>query len=405
MIRLPPSAITLGSTDLKDFDIRQRQRRDLEAQTERTSSKEHNPLKMLLTIRTATNPTSYSDLGNGDDWKSQDPDSSSLSLADTEYPPFTNLAEDQEGYRSAGNPSSPENTLVISQPTSPFKTEFRSVGSGETPPQQPVIAASQQPSPFSMPPIFNFILQHVNHLIVPEHNSTFPDPQLPAAQELRSRILPRSPLPRYQNVSSSPEHRSTSSIISPVNYHIEHNNPGEFSGQPARRPARTFRHQTNSFSFDDSVRASAVYEQDRISSTSTTGSRPHPSPDLTLEEELRRASLANKSGHAAEIPFLPEIRRALPGGGDRSESEREHVFHWAKLPLPLPPPFSSISRSTSTAGSLPSVTDQSPGNPSASLVTDASRSPSSQLMDHTSHETAGSTEDIASSPAVSFIAT
>jgi hypothetical protein len=193
-------------------------------------------------------------------------------------------------------------------------------------------------------------------------------------------------------------------IITPrANHHIEHNNLGEVSGQPARRPARTFRHQTNSFSFDDSVRASAVYEQDRISSTSTTGSRPHPSPDLTLEEELRRASLANKSGHPAEISFLPEIPRVLPGGGEGSESEREYISPWAKVPLP--PPFSSISRSTSTAGSLPSVTDQSPSDPSASSVTGASRSPPSQFMDHTSHVTAEPTEEITLSPTVSFITT
>jgi hypothetical protein len=158
MIRLPPSAISLGSTDLRDFETRQRQRQDLEAQGKLMGSKEHSSLQMVLTIRTATHPISHSDLGHSGDGESRGPDSSASSLTDTEYPTFTDLAEDQDGYRSTGNHSSPENALIISQPSSPFKIEFHSVDFSESPARQTVVDASQ-PSPFSIPLIFHFRLQ------------------------------------------------------------------------------------------------------------------------------------------------------------------------------------------------------------------------------------------------------
>jgi hypothetical protein len=98
------------------------------------------------------------------------------------------------------------------------------------------------------------------------------------------------------NISSSPEQRLTSGLTPRVASRMAtHNTPGIIFAQPARRmrrrSPRTFRHQTNSFSFDSSERSSAAYEQERVSSASTNDTTPRPSDDLSLHEELRGSSL------------------------------------------------------------------------------------------------------------------
>jgi hypothetical protein len=188
--------------------------------------------------------------------------------------------------------------------------------------------------------------------------------------------LPRSPLIRFQNASSSPEHRPATLVTSLPSYHSGvHSTFGDFSRQPPRRPNRTFRHQTNSFSFDDSVRASAAYEQDRISSTSTTDSIPRRTEQVSLQEELRRCSLGSGEVHAGEFSFAKGVSEEHQGIVQESKCKKEHIF--PSIELPLPPPFSTVSRRASTAGSLPSLPDQGSRNPSAGA---ASRSPPSQLM-------------------------
>ena len=150
----------------------------------------------------------------------------------------------------------------------------------------------------------------------------------------------------------------------------------DFLEQSPRRPNRTFRHQTNSFSFDDSVRASAAYEQDRISSTSTTDSVPRPreriNEHINLQQELRESYLINGRVSSAELSIATGTQEEHQNVINKSEPRRNHVFPSAELPMP--PPFSTVSQNTSASGSLPSLHDQRPRNPSASSVEEASRS-------------------------------
>lgn len=145
----------------------------------------------------------------------------------------------------------------------------------------------------------------------------------------------------------------------------------EFSGQSFRRRNRTFRHQTNSFSFDDSVRASAAYEQDRISSTSTTDSITRPREHVSLQEELRDSYVINRRFSSAGLSAATGVQEEHQNILDKSVSRRTHAFPSAELPLP--PPFSTVSRTASTAGSLPSLHDQNPRNQSASSVKEDTR--------------------------------
>ena len=144
------------------------------------------------------------------------------------------------------------------------------------------------------------------------------------------RTLPRSPLYFSHHGSSSPERRPTSSLTPRVASRVaNHHTPGIIFSQPPRRPA-TFRHQTNSFSFDSSERSSTAYEQDRLSSSSTTNTALRPSHGLRLHDELRGSSLTSS-----------RVSSAGP-------------FSFSSPQLPLPAPFSAGSRRVS--GTLPSAT-------------------------------------------------
>jgi hypothetical protein len=167
-----------------------------------------------------------------------------------------------------------------------------------------------------------------------------------------------------------------------------HNTPGIIFSQPARRHGvhtirqpRTLRHQTNSFSFDDSERSSVAYEQERVSSSSTTDSIPRPTESLNLHQELRGSSLQSSrqpslstSAHgvteAGSSASLSNQNKCAPEADADQYSEEEssspcsptieQILASAKSSgtgspqLPLPPPFSTVSRSVSRAGSLPS---------------------------------------------------
>ncbi|RAL67226.1 hypothetical protein DID88_008001 [Monilinia fructigena] len=163
----------------------------------------------------------------------------------------------------------------------------------------------------------------------PEEVSTTPHLQPPAAQMLQGRArLPRSPLFLAQNASSSPERRSIANLTPRVVTRIAtHNTPSYLPTEPDQRPGsssrlhstrqpRTLRHQTNSFSFDDSERSSVAYEQERALSSSTTDSRPRPSESLNLRQELRGSSL-----QSSRIPSLASsFRSDLPPLHDQAIS-------------------------------------------------------------------------------------
>lgn len=249
------------------------------------------------------------------------------------------------------------------------------------------------------------IRKSFNHFIVPEDNSTSPLPLIPETPGVRSRTLPRSPLFRFQNISSSLEYWSGSLATSPPSQYLVsvEDAARECSERTPRRPNRTtFRHQTNSFSFDDSVRASAAYEQDRISSTSTTNSLPRPTEHVSLHEELRESSFASVRSFSADFSTgAPEAYQDTK----ESESISGHIVPSAQLPLP--PPFSTVSRRASTAGSLPSLPDQNSSNPSATLAREISISPLNKHIEHintssiVNHADVDLVEEVALSPMAS----
>jgi len=120
---------------------------------------------------------------------------------------------------------------------------------------------------------------------------------------------------------------------------------GVLFSSPARRPFH-FRHQTNSFSFDESERSSAAYEQDRVSSTSTTNSRPRPTSDISLHDELRGRDVR---GSISDVSTSTPASVALEYKSTRFTAKFRDL-----TPLQLPPPFSTASRSSSRTESLPS---------------------------------------------------
>ncbi|KIN01468.1 hypothetical protein OIDMADRAFT_29130 [Oidiodendron maius Zn] len=283
MIRPAPSSIILGSGDLKQFEIRQRQYMQLKAERKSIEAGGHNSTPAPLLYQTAIRTRSFSVRGVRGD-------------------------EDSLSHGSTGSP-----------PT----------------------------------------------MDIPEENSTSPYHLVPESPGVQSRILPRSPLCSPDSrpevlLTSLPGHNTGVEVIR-----------GEFSGQSFRRRNRTFRHQTNSFSFDDSVRASAAYEQDRISSTSTTDSITRPREHVTLQEELRGSYVINRRFSSAELSAATGVQEEHQNVLDKSVSRRTHAFPSAELPLP--PPFSTVSRTASTAGSLPSLHDQNPRDQSASSVKEDTR--------------------------------
>ena len=198
------------------------------------------------------------------------------------------------------------------------------------------------------------------------------------------RTLPRSPLFAAYNALSSPEHRATSGLTPRVTSSVAtHHAPGIIFAQPARRPPRriprTFRHQTNSFSFDSSERASAAYEQRLVSSTSTIESVQWPTGNLNMHEELRGSSLESSRTPSVITTSTQadEDESMLSFSHSYAATNTDRTFIFYSPQLSLPPPFSTVSRSVSRAHSLPSSPDReySVQNLSASPVRSPSESP------------------------------
>lgn len=146
-----------------------------------------------------------------------------------------------------------------------------------------------------------------------------------------------------------------------------HNTPGIIFATPARRP-RKLRHQTNSFSFDSSERASAAYEQERVLSASTDLTTHQEADNTSLHEELRGSSLQSSrdtsgasfslppygSRITSGVPFsLPETDQSYASDGN-NEGDNGRSPEFSSPQLQLPPPFSTVFRRVSRVGSLPS---------------------------------------------------
>lgn len=210
-------------------------------------------------------------------------------------------------------------------------------------------------------------------------------PRVPALQGPSGRTrLPISPLVFAQNASSSsPDRRLTTSLTPRVVERVAiHGTPGVIFTQPPRRPhtqpTTRYRHQTNSFSFDDSERSAVAYEQERASSPSSTDSQPRPAGDRSLHEELRGSSLtssrvlSNATSHLeTEVQHLSIGNHTVVYRPSTSIAERQDVpidssqssrtIHFTSPQLPtLTTPHSTAERSPSQNGSLAGSQPTSP---------------------------------------------
>lgn len=223
----------------------------------------------------------------------------------------------------------------------------------------------------------------------------------------------------------SPEPRPIGGLTPRVASRVaSHNSPGIIFSVPPRRPPRVsprYRHQTNSFSFDESERSSLAYEQQRTYSGSMDESTPRPEDSLSLHDELHGSSLGSlltgtvredvltlpeehevtsaqhmirSSMKAARILGTHEASPSITPSGSRRD--RDFIFSSPRLEeseeqandgnyldamsspsLPLPPPFSAAGRSVSDSEALAG----SRGRPNlgASPVAISSSSPGSHV--------------------------
>jgi len=261
-------------------------------------------------------------------------------------------------------------------------------------------------------------------LIAPIDASTPQQLQLPNSSRLRTRLhLPRSPLYLSQNASSSPERRPTSGLTPRIASRVAtHNTPGIIFAQPPRRPprtdartsTRTFRHQTNSFSFDSSERSSAAYEQERTVSDSTDG-RARDAGSSNLREDLRGSSLQSSRAGSAESYSSagnPELRgedRSAIIKVDEEDEDTNRNVRFSSFELHLPPPFSTVSRSVSRADSLPHsptrgyIASNPPTSPTSPSITPVRSAIVGGLPNHLSSPAAGEHDPLDSGPPVSVV--
>jgi hypothetical protein len=176
---------------------------------------------------------------------------------------------------------------------------------------------------------------------------------MPEVPRLRYRYpLPRSPLFRAQG-ANSPERRLTTSLTPRV---ALYGTPGLLLSQPARRP-RSYRPRTISYSFEESERASAAYEQVQGSDNDSIGSQFQAEPQRSLHEDLEVGS-SQSASLESNVPSSPpdfveishsRIAQAMPA------AEKNQRAHSSSPQLPLPPPFSAVRRNVSLTASLPSA--------------------------------------------------
>lgn len=131
-----------------------------------------------------------------------------------------------------------------------------------------------------------------------------------------------------------------------------------FAQPPRRLPPqpRSFRHQTNSFSFDSTERSSAAYDQERVSSSSTNNSAFRVQREMSLDEELGGASLqrsrtnSEDSASGNSAMDIDDYQLVIP---QDAELEPGRGFVFSSPQLPLPPPFSAVPRTISGPQVIP----------------------------------------------------
>ncbi|KAH7346660.1 hypothetical protein BKA65DRAFT_477840 [Rhexocercosporidium sp. MPI-PUGE-AT-0058] len=433
MIRLPATTIILGRSDLLDYEKRQRTRgRD----RDRERISETDKLNERLTRFAVRSQPASTDLGQSkpgqdlvhdaqdhhEQTHAQNPGQLLLEEAtiidipeahDEPNPELpaqdsTGLHEDaselslQEGeheYVSVVFEHCPENTThETPQPVSQSKHDFYYGGFIET----------------ASPSLTDYTPLTPNDASTPQQ-LPIPNSNRPNSNRLRPRNqLPRSPLYVSQNVSSSPERRPTSGLTPRVASRVAtHNTPGIIFSQPARRPPRistrtsmrTFRHQTNSFSFDSSERSSAAYEQERAVSDSSDG-RARSATNINLHEDLRGSSLqSSRAGSATSYRVLepPEVLgegEPLLIDMDEEDEVVNRIVGFSSPRLCLPPPFSTVTRSVSGANSLPypptPVAGSQPTSPFSPSISPVRGIVESRHPSHRSSPTAAEHESVES---------
>lgn len=111
-----------------------------------------------------------------------------------------------------------------------------------------------------------------------------------------------------------------------------------------------YRPRTISYSFEDSEKANAAYEDIQASDNDSVYSLPHPPEIRTLHEELRGSSLQSVSitSNPSSPPGSPSTQRVTSGISQvELVSEDRRAFIFTSPRLYLPPPFSAVPRSTS----------------------------------------------------------
>jgi hypothetical protein len=228
-----------------------------------------------------------------------------------------------------------------------------------------------------------------------------PQDSLPETSGINSKgPIPLSPHTQSHGISSS-DRILTLSLTPRV---VSYSTPGSLLPQSQRR-RKSYRPRAISYSFEESERASAAYEDIQGSDEDSNSSHPRPVEQLSLREELRRSSLQSTSTGSIIPASPPEFANSQRSASTTSQAtkrapERSHVL----LPssqLQLPPPFSAACRNLSFAASLPSTSgdESETKNPSiaAPIFTNRSwqSSPAAQAA-----PSGGAIETEHSSPAV-----
>ncbi|KAK0103560.1 hypothetical protein ONS95_005577 [Cadophora gregata] len=375
MIRLPATTIVLGRSDLLDYEKRPRIRgRDREWVSE---TDKLNVRLARFTVRSQPDSIDPSQEGtvqsNFQEYQELHKQSHGhrpwLPVLDTppavESPEFTDCYE--PGILSQGSDLPHEDVLAPSLPDE--EQSFVSTGIEQSP--ENVTSETTRPGSPSKHDFYYGGFIEIDSRNSADYTSLSPNDaspsqqlQLPRSIRLRTRLhLPRSPLYLSQNASSSPDRRPTSGLTPRVASRVAtQNTPGMIFAQPPRRPRtntqtsiRTFRHQTNSFSFDSSERSSAAYEQERAISSSTDG-RAQDAGSINLREDLRGSSLQSSRAGSADPYSISETTGEDDSAiirVDREDADANQDVRISSLELHLPPPFSTVPRNVSRANSLP----------------------------------------------------
>jgi len=192
-----------------------------------------------------------------------------------------------------------------------------------------------------------------NRSIVPQDFSTPRSSEMPESHRLRSRYpLPRSPLFRAEG-ANSPERRLMASLTPRM---ASYGTPSLLLSQLARRP-RSYRPRTISYSFEESERASAAYEQVQGSDNDFSGGQLPRTQQRSLQEELEAGSSQSASLESNMPSSPPEFAEmSLSRTSDATPGTKSNQRALSLSPqLPLPPPFSAARRNFSLMAPLSSA--------------------------------------------------